>query len=448
MPAASEYRDPNSRELRQRAEAERRARANNLAAAQAYYLGNHRPSLRHDSGVNHNVAINLCQQVVDRVTAFLFPKMPTLELKDSETQATLRTAWDEAGGVLLLQDMAQSGGLGGHVFAKVVPGAAEGMPPRIINLNPATVQTWWREDDIQHVLWYSIQWGGEGFGRMFRQDVVRGDDGQSWRIVDWVFTREWQKVNESQWNSPYGPVIDWRHDARPGQYYGAGELTHAALNDRINAIASDMNKVLYYHASPRTVATGVSATDVKETAVDNLWTVPDAKAKVTNLTLPADALQPGLDYIRYLEQQFLAQSRVVRLTGDIADFQRVTNLGVKILYGDQLAKNEELKRRYERGIQEISRRVLYLQGREPERPTIIWPDPLPQDPLQTVEYLERTQALGLVSRETMAHTLGIDWGLEQVRMLDNGNLELLFAENMSRQPGFGVSSVLSGGLAS
>lgn len=444
MPAATSYSEVNSRELRERAEAERTARRSLIDAAFAYYEGNQWRPLRRTDVIDHNVVVNLVQQHVERLVAFLFPRMPGLELLESgqstATEKALRQTWSEVGGATLLTEIALSGCLAGHVFTRIIqPDRMSGQGLRVVNLDPRSCQAYWKADDVDQVLWYSIQHQADRVIR--RQDIVR--DGSVWRIVDWEYRREWVQTGEAVWNFPLGPIVDWKHGVGLFSYYGRGEVPERQreLNDKLNLLASDAAKILYYHSSPRTIATGTDDIKPVETGPDRMYQVKNSQARVYNLEMQSD-LKAANDFMAFLERQYFAQSRVVRLSGDIRDMQRVTNLGIRALFLDELSKGDELWRRYERGIQELSMRMQMLLGLPIERPTVHRPDPLPQDPIQTVELMERERALGLLSKEGMAHELNIDFELEQERMLEDDMNELLAMETVARRPGFGVGGQL------
>jgi len=442
MPAANSYSEVNSRDLREKAEAERTARRAAIDAAFTYYEGNQWRPLRKTDGIDHNVIVNLCQQHVDRLVAFLFPQMPGLELRETgqstEPEKQLRQAWEDVGGARLLTEIALSGALAGHVFTRVIPPDV-GRSLRVINLDPRLVLAYWKSDDVDEVLWYSIEYQGASGKK--RQDIVR--DGAVWRIVDWEYRREWTRLNEVVWTSPLGPVVDWKHLPGLFQFYGRSEVSERQrdVNDKLNLLASDMAKILYYHSSPRTIATGTDDIRPVETGPDRMYQVKNPAARVYNLEMQSD-LAAANAFVDFLERQYFSQARVVRLSGDIRDMQRVTNLGMRALFLDELAKGTELWRRYEWGIQELSLRMQMLLGLPPVRPVVHRPDPLPQDPLQTVELMERERALGLMSKEGMAHELSIDYELEQERMLEDDLAEELSMETQARRPQFGVSGML------
>lgn len=424
------------------AETERRSRQRGITAALQYYAGDQWHPLRSTDGVDHNTIVNLCRQAVDRTVAFLFPKMPRLELvegQDTASEQALNKAWEENGGASKMSSLALSGSLSGHVFARVAIGN-EG--PRVINLDPRNVLTYWPADDVEQVLWYEIQW--EAPGGLRRQDIAR--DGDGWLIVDWFHDRrQWVKTGEASWNHPLGPIVDWQHLGQLFSYYGRGEIDGPArtMNDRLNSVASDVAKILHHHGSPRTVATGTKDINTVESGPDRLFTIPNPQARVYNLEMQSD-LGAAMGFVQLLERTFFGEQRVVRLSGDVSDMQRVTNLGIRALYIDQIAKTEDLRRRYEWGIQEISRRFLWLLNAEDQRPAVHWPDPLPQDTLDTVEFVERVRAMGLISPETQANRLGLDLALEMERASDGLDVTgMQFLERLAQQPGFGVSGRLA-----
>jgi hypothetical protein len=417
MPAANEYR-PDDRAVREAAESELRQRREGHAAAWRYYEGKHRRQMLTRPGEpDDNVVVNLTRQAVDRLTAFLVPAFPGLELDrlhETESERWLRNAWQMTGGARLLAKLVKNGCMDGHVFVRVQPGDPY---PRLVTLNPANVLVFWQADDHEQILWYELHWS---VGRAdFRQDIVRQE--QAWLIRDW--RREigpWELTGEHIWPYALGPLIDWPHDPGPDRYYGSGETGNLALNDRVNKVASDISRILRYHASPRTVGTGFEAEDVTATSIDNLWTIADPDARVFNLEMTGD-LQSSMGFLDFCTRAFMAERRVVVPKAEFTDLRHVTNLGIRALFMDQITRTVELQRSYEVGIVGISQRLLMLHGQAgQELVKVIWPDPLPTDTAETVGVLERERALGIVSRETAAIERGRDWALEQARMQTEG----------------------------
>ncbi len=376
MPPALAY-APADPALRDAANAELRARRAAYARACDYYNGLHKRHLRpHGEDGDDNVVINLVRQSIDRVVSLLMPRFPTLELPSQpERAAALEQLWAANGGARFLAKVAKQGCLSGHVFVRVVPPAAPDAAPRLIALNPANALAFWRADDYEEVLWYELHWS---HGRAnYRQEIVRAED--AWLIHTWQDDGDgWQRLETARWAYPLPPIVDWQHQAATNGFYGQAEIANFALNDRVNKLMSDVARILRYHAAPRTVGIGFEARDLTPTAINTLWTIPKADAKVFNLEMHTD-LASSLNAITFLTRAFLAEQRVVVLDGSVADWRHITNLGVRTLYMDALFKTEELRRNYEIGVIALSQALRMLAGEAdfaaPIRVT--WADPLP-----------------------------------------------------------------------
>jgi len=442
MPGAMKY-DPQNTKIREAAGKELAARRKAAKTASDYYAGRHRKALKtQPNEPDDNITVNLAKTTVDRLAAFVAPRMPTFEIGEADgsqsaAEAWLARVWAEAGGWRTVTKLVKQGCLQGHVFARVQPDQNGVL--RVMTPNPSDCVVFWKADDYEHVLWYEIHWQvGES---ACRQDVVR--DGMGWVVRDWTRRHDengiagdaWRMVTEDRWDYPLGPILDWVHEMQPGSYYGAGEVEAGAvtLNDQVNKIASDMSRILRYHASPRTVGTGFEAAAVTETGIDHFWTIPSAEAKVFNLEMQSE-LAASLSLLDFLKGAYMAEHRVVTLRGAVSDFQRVTNLALRALFIDQLTKTEELRSNYEVGLIGISRRLLMLGGFEAMVDIRVrWADPLPVDPIEATETVARQLELKLISREGAARELGIDWALESQRIAGQLDDEAAIMERVLRQ---------------
>lgn len=411
MPAASQY-TPDNREIRASAERELRERRQNHARKWRYYQGDHPKHLKTDGDTDDNVTLNLCRQVIDRTVAFLVPDFPTLELvtdAETEAEAWLRKAWSANQDAVFLATAALNGALDGHIFTRILPADPH---PRLINLNSANIVVFWDADDYEHVLWYELHWQ---VGRnVYRQDVVN-DDGR-WLIRDYQRKgSRWELQDEVIWAYPLSPIVDWQHQKNPVGYYGQDELPHTHLNDLINKVASDTARILRFHAYPRTVGTGFEASNVQASGIDDFWVIPQEHAQVFNLEMKSD-LSASLRFLQLLTESFLAESRVTLLTGDPEHFKGVTNLGVRVAYLDQIAKTELLRRQYGYAIEALSQRLLMLGNYDFAQVVHIhWGEALPIDQREAVELVAQQMNLGLLSPQSAATHLGINWQTEQKR---------------------------------
>lgn len=382
MPPALAY-TPNDAALRDAADAELRARRASYQRACDYYNGLHKRHLRaHDEEGDDNVVINLVRQAIDRAVSLLMPRFPTLELPTQPERSTaLEQLWAANGGARFLAKAAKQGCLSGHIFVRALPPEGPDALPRLIALNPANVAAFWRADDYEDVLWYEVHWSHQRAN--YRQEIIRDD--QTWLIYTWQEAGSgWQRIETGVWAYPLPPILSWPHQAVPDGFYGQPEIGSFALNDRVNKLMSDVARILRYHAAPRTVGIGFEARDLTPTAINTLWTIPKADAKVFNLEMQTD-LASSLNAITFLTRAFLAEQRVVVLDGTVADWRHITNLGVRTLYMDALFKTEELRRSYEIGLVAVSQVLRMLAGEADYRAPIrvMWADPLPMSALDS-----------------------------------------------------------------
>lgn len=445
MPKAMEYippNDPRRDSLMAIGGTEKRDRQEAYNKARDYYNGIQKRQLdKKDNEPNDNVVLNVTQQAIDRTVSFLFPALPKFETDPDATVLTANEEWIEAvfsenGGIAWAHELAMHGALGGHVYVRLMPKDDEYPFPQAVILDPTTVQTYWRADDIRKVVWHEIFYEIETFNginqtvqEMYIIDFVnRGN--RTWDIIQyrnvtgsgvgWVLQPEFS----SRWSAPTPPIIHWKHLPNPGQFYGRSEATHLDLNDKLNLIASENNRIIRYHSSPHTVATGVSADGIKRTSIDSLWAIENSDAQVFNLEMKTE-LQAAASQQQILHDAYLAQSRVVILQGEVKDFQRVTNAGVRTVFIDALAKNSILRWNYGYGLQQVAKGLFLLGGKGEIVPDIMWPDPLPVDDLERVTIAKMERDMNVVSRQTVSVQRGYNWDSESAKMEAESNMEFL-----------------------
>lgn len=425
-----------------------------------FYDGKYKEFLIDDfeTNVRNNIAINMVRQVIDRTISFLFPSVPKLEINEDDEEETspeetpeeklVRKTFENNGGVSFMTMVGHNGCLGGHNFLRITPPNpfAEdlGKYPRLINLDPRNVQVYWNAVDMTEVLWYEINWvDGED---QYIEDIVLNKDKMRWDIF--IYKRSgvqgsgWRKIATDRWDSVLSPIVDWQHLPNPNQYYGLSEVSSDVerLNDTINRVASDIGLILRFHASPRTVATGVVDDDITETSVDGLWSIASADAKVFNLEMTSD-LQSSMTFLQYLNDAILGEARVVIMHGSVKDFQRVTNTGIRAVFLDMLAKNEILRSNYENALKKIVRRILLVMNKQEDvEPTVVWADPLPADQTELVNVLAIEFGNGWVSAETASKKRGYNYTVESKRMEREAEVELertVALQKALPQPAFG-----------
>ena len=424
MPAATHYWNNTAadRDLSAAAENERRLRAEIYRRACDQYDGNHKKFLKQrEGGVDPNVIINLDGESIDQIIAFACPSMPTIEISETEqlpAESWIAEAWQVNDGATLLQDALLYGCLTGHIYARVLPPTAANPFPQVVILNPGRVITYWRADDVREVLWHELSYTTD---RRYRIDFVNlyalGKSG--WEIRTNVMeANAWKLLRTEAWPYSLSPIVDWQHQRDPRRYYGKSHLLASNLNDSVNKVASDIKQILRYHASPRTIGKGVSAKDVETTSIDSFFTIPK-EADVFNLEMQSD-LVSSLRFYEMLREAHAAEMRVVRVGGGLDTYKGITNFGLRIAFMAMLTQNEQLHRNYDKGILGITRRLLMLSNQPALDPAVRlrvhWPRPLPYSELEESQIIESQQRLGLLSKQSAAARLGLDFTTEQSRL--------------------------------
>lgn len=436
MPGLRQYPFDDPALLEKLANNEQQARKKAIDAAWDYYEGRHRRPLKVRAGqVDDNVILNVSRKVIEQAVSLLFGTAPGLEIGDKGDQpedVRLAEIWEANHRDILLHNMALQGALTGHVFVKLQPnGFGTARTPtqptartptqptaqgpagvRFVLLNPRMVSVFWRPDDMGQVTCYTISYtDGEAD---FRQDMI--DEGDVWLVRDLRRERGrgWDVTNEVVWGWPWAPLVEWQNLPDPEEYYGDPDLVRPELNDAINFLASNTNRIIKFHAHPKTVGIGIRASDLQETSVDGFWSVPNPSATINNLEMQSD-LSSSMGYLAMLEGWFFSEHRAVDMTSFARDLGNITNFGLHTLYKDAMDKLETKRALYGAALADMSERALALVGMT-ARPVVSWSDPLPFNDQEEIAGIQTEIGLGILSRETAASLRGRDWEQEQERI--------------------------------
>lgn len=456
MPSSIKYIPPTTPErngFTSAISAERRIRRDRYRKALDYYEGEHDPQLvKEDNQPDDNTYINLVKMTADRTVAFLFPKTPVIEtdpttVEPTEEELFIKRFLEENGSLSALSKIALRGFLSGHNFVRVKPPTKrKGMTTaRMIPLDPTTVSIYWRADDVADVLWYETRYyvGAD----LYIEDFVYQEASDTWIIytyrkkgsynplTDIVPTRHgeagslynldgvefdganFELVGTARHDYHIPPIIEWEHLPHPDDRYGMGEFTQQDLQDTINRIASERNRIVRENSDPVDVITGADAEEIINEG--GLVTIANSQARATRLELKGD-LSGITTVLDKLIETYLAIARVVLLKGEAKDLQRVTNASVRTLFLDALSKNELLQNTYGFALGRICKLALmmgYASGElasNPEelQPTIKFETPLPIDLTEIANINAIMVGMGGRSLRTASTAMGDDWAFE------------------------------------
>ncbi|MCA9366884.1 phage portal protein [Candidatus Kaiserbacteria bacterium] len=378
---------------------EHRARRDLFARYWNYYRGNHKQNIKVMPGqADDNVTLNYSKKIVNQGVNFLFGKEPFFDLDSDTEQRTpgeqyLDKTWaddplNNFSAVDFLQGVAMNGGITGTPFIRLYPaGDMREEVPTMVAINPATVDVTTDPDDMSRILEYRIVWQS---GKAWKQDRFAIQDNGTWEIVREVnrMGNKWETEGEAvTWAYNWAPLFHCQNLKNPLDFWGISDLEDADLNDGINFTASNNNRILRFHAHPKTIAVGVEATQIQTTAVDQLWAIPAQGANVFNLEMQSD-LASSRQHLSDLKQDFHNISDVPMMDTITTNVGALSGFALRILYGPLISKTESKRRRYGGMLARLNYAILELGDFEPQVCSIRWQDPLPADAKEKAELFE------------------------------------------------------------
>lgn len=392
-----------------------------------YYSGDHKKPLKVRQGQpNDNVIINLARLVVDKGASFLFGKEVEFQLEEGEqtpNEDYLKEVWQRNNKQTFLTKVSTSGGIYGHVFVKLDPDALAPGIPRLTNIAPENMSVSWLPDDPETAWRYVITWIAEdknGQSIMFRQRIVADEEGMGWNIFN-ERTRpggNWESDPDRpdpEWPFAWPPISHNQNISLPNCFYGASDLEDLSEQDALNFTASHINRILRYHAHPRTIGSGFGNSDI-EVGADDILVLPSVESKLWNLEMQSE-LGPSLTFMDRLIQLFMQQSRTPQIDPNEVNIGALSGFAMKILQGPLLEKTNTKRNTYGDMLIELNRRLLELAGKGDDHRTILhWPDPLPTDEAAERERDQFELDNKIVGRETVQKRRGIDPEVEAERI--------------------------------
>lgn len=400
--------------------AEERARLEQYRRAWDAYFGNHPKSFVIKPGQpDDNVTVNLSRMVVDVGVSFLFGQEPRFDLdadlrQRSPAEEWLDQCWRTNRKMLLLQKAATNGGVCGHVFLKIQPSNGASPFPRVLNLSPEYVRVTVDPDDIDEVWRYVIEYPalGRDGDKLLRRQRIERDDGGRWTITDETSTNNgpWRMEQPALvWPWPWAPVLSAQNLPSPNEVYGMADIEADVLelNRAVNFALSNLQRIIRYHAHPKTVARGVSKREVVVDP-DGIIMLPHLNADMRNLEMQSD-LSSSIDFYNRLREALHEVAQVPEVaTGKLEHVGALSGTALEILYQPIVRRTEQKRLTYGEMLVDLNRRLLEMGGYGPEQVTAItWPEVLPKNMLEERQALILDQQLG-ASQETLLQRAGYD----------------------------------------
>lgn len=380
-----------------------------------------------------NVILELPREIVDIGVAFLFGDELEIAVADEDEDGA-KSEWLEdalrhcspGGAEMLWQRAAINGGATGHVHLKIQPDPESGRL-RVLVLDPASVTVTWDQNDVEDIDCYRITWTTlDDAGKpVVRRQRIEEDPGcMSWTIHDeqHVVGGNWQSLAVTPWPYPFAPVVAAQNLPMPNEYYGLSDLEPAVLDtcEAINRVLSHIAKLVRVHGFPKVWTKGVGDVSSVQLGMETILQLPSTTSEIGYLENPGD-ISASLQLYDRLKRGLFESVRIPEIAmGRLETTANLSGRALRIMYGPLIDKTEAKRRTYGTLIEDLCARLLVVGGQatdvESARVNIHWPELMVSDPLEEAQALAEHQALGVVSKQTIADKLGYDYDTEMERI--------------------------------
>jgi len=434
-----------------------RARLDQYDLYDRYYQGDHRRQFKAKFGQpDDNMTLNFAGLVVERSLSLLLGDGLEFDLpgedENDPNQVYIDDIWRANKQGILLHKLAQYASVFGTGYYKIIPEGVESrtgeniLLPRIVALHPGWMTIETHPEDIEQVHRYIARFNSvdmathEETARRetteMQMAAVNDDVGNitGFEATGWLITNEyasqstggkWQLMDEPQlWPYEFPPIGHWQNLPQPGDCYGQSDLEDIiGVQDDINFIGGNIKRIIRYHGHPRTWGRSVGNQGHVNWGPDEMVTFSSPDATLQNLEMQSD-LASSREFYRDIKQALFDITRTVD-TDSLADkLGSLTNFGLRVLYGDALAKLHTKQELMGEALTEINHRMLVIGGVEPsDGGKIIWGDPLPANETEEVAGLTFDLDRGLLSKQTAGKMRGYDYEAEQERIAGEKQVE-------------------------
>jgi hypothetical protein len=413
-----------------------------IAQARAYRLGKQPKQLKvKPLQYDDNIILNMTGLIANRSVSQLIGGGVKFKFEDDNSGAEIpqktyiEAMWDanhqeillhraclaasEAGtGYFLLCDPAQN--MGGVV-------GEDGVTyPRIMMLDPAFMTMDTLPEDFEMVTRYTVQYkftGLDGKEAQRKKIIDLDPETETWSITDYESTQasggRFLEVGRLDWIYPFSPVVHWQNLPTIDSPYGEPDITDDTIETQnsLNGDVSSLNKSLRLGADPLRWARNYSPPlDKDGNAVSDIGAgrmINVGSDGEINQLPPATDWNGSLAFAHFILKSMFNISRTVDL--DSIQVATLTNFGIKVLYQDNTHKIDTKRELFGDALEEINRRAQMMAGMEPVETETIWPEFLPVNLVELVQYFQTLIALGIMSKQTAAEKLELSWDQEQKR---------------------------------
>lgn len=390
-----------------------------------YYNGQHKKHLKRrltptGYGPDDNVIINLSRRVVDKGVNFLFSKPVQWQLNESGQTANetlLAEIWGSPENQMaFLTELALNGGVTGDAYIQIVPPNDSNPLPTLVNLNPSLVYPKTNPSNINEEWAFEIRFmNGDILSRHIHS---KNEDKQSWSIWTEQFDQgKWVVIGDiTIWPFSWPLIVHIKNLPNPNSYFGLSDLEDADLNDAINLVASNINRITRIFAHPIIWGRGFGKADSANVDLSQMMLSNHDSAEMGALQLGNNIIG-SQEYLKFLRTMFSEITGVPESDPERMTIGAQSGFALKVLFNDLILKTGVKRSLYGKAIIEVNKRLLELMDRSSNNIcTLHWADPLPVDERAVTDSDQFELEAGLTSKETISTKRGRDWQVEKERI--------------------------------
>jgi len=397
-----------------------------------YREGRHKQQIKARPGkTDDNIYINFSGLVIDRSISMLFGEEPEFDLPgeadDTPEDQYINSVWEANKKQIFLHRMAMLASEDGTGYVKIVPAGLikdDVELPRFVLVDPKWVEMDTNPEDFEQVIRYTIKFATVGLDgkELLRKQVHEAQD-NNWLISDYQLSSatggKWVLMQSEVWDYTWAQILHFQNLPSADDVYGTPDLTEDVirLQDKLNFLASNINKIVRLWAHPKSYTYGLG-TDNKEVVsmdVGEILTANNPEAFWKTVELNSD-LASSTTFFTTMRQAFFDVTRTVDIDSVADKLGALTNFGLRVLYQDAVNKIKTKQRLYGDALLEINRRLLEMNNMTPDPGEIIWKDNLPVNGTEESQELKTDVETGLLSKQTASVMKGYDWEQESERM--------------------------------
>ncbi len=411
---------------------------------------------------DHNVIDNRCEPIVATGVDFLYGDDVSFEVtnddgsEDEAAQEYLDAVWEANTKMPLLAEYEINSGTFGHAFLKLIPDDPDTAPyPAIAVLNPLQMGVMTRPADVRKVERYTFTYrdmDDTGAACECRQVTERTPEG-GWVIHDQIrrggfapitpagassaldtaayssFSSSvysqttadpdmgWEEMEGSPtpWRYPWSPIHDGKNLPQPNSYWGKADLRLDIihLNEALNFLLSNRQRILYFHGHPKDVFFGIRAHEINVDPGGSI-TIPNINARVQHIEMTGDlaAIEKAIEEIRESMDELSHVPSVA--VGRLKNLPGVpSGVSLKVAYRPLIAQTLTKRNLRKSVFVPLCQHILELGGYGKSRKvTVHWPEMLPTDEKEDAQTALIDKQIG-ASDDTLLRRRGYDPDVER-----------------------------------